>query len=150
MAYLLRGGEVLLPKNDRLSRSAQATPRRFRRTLQKTRNPVHRSTEQNVGEKSQNEGHDQRLQRIEPSKDSHLNDQVHDDGEDEDSGDRVAAFGLTAGPTRRLGEERIEVSGTAFPRVFQTVTNREDQRHRRLKHKPERHRPAYPANQIVP
>src|SRR5262249_37423328 len=150
MAYLLRGVEVLLPKNDRLSRSARAPPRRYRRTLQKTRNPVHRSAEQNVGEKRQNEGHDQRLQRIEPSKDSHLIDQVHDDGEDEDSGNRFEALPQTTSPIRRVAEERIEVRGTASPRVFKTVTNREDQRRRRLEHKPERHRPAYPANQIAP
>src|SRR5215468_11543541 len=82
--------------------AARAPPRRYRRTLQKTRNPVHRSAEQNVGEKRQNEGHDQRLQRIEPSKDSHLIDQVHDDGEDEDSGDRFEALAQTTSTILRV------------------------------------------------
>src|SRR5262249_8153830 len=53
--------------HDSPSRPAQP-PGRFRRALQESRDPVHRSAEQNVREKGQDESHDQRLQRIEPAK----------------------------------------------------------------------------------
>src|SRR5262249_50437902 len=129
---------------------AQSPSRRFRLAFQKTRNPVHRATEQNVGEKRQDEGHNQRLQRIEPAKNNHLIDQVHNDGESEDSGDRFERVPQPASSIRGVGEERVEVGGTAFPRVYETVTNREDDRHRRLEQEPERHRAAYSTYHLVP
>src|SRR5262245_20372178 len=65
------------------SHPVQSPSRRLRRALQKTRNPVHRAAQQNVGEKRQDEGHDQRLQWVEPAKDNYLIDEVNNDGESE-------------------------------------------------------------------
>jgi hypothetical protein len=147
MAYLLTGSGV---RHKPPLHPSQSPSRRLRRTSQKTRNPVHRPPKQNVGKKRQYEGHNQRLQRIEPTKNNNLIEQVHNDGEDEHSGDCFESFAQPASPIRRVCEERIEVSGAPFPRIFQTVTNREDHRHRRLEQKSKRHRSTYPADQIVP
>src|SRR5438034_3846927 len=63
---------------------------------------------------------------------------------------RLPPFVQKITPSRRICENRPKIGRAARARVLETVANAKKKRHGRLEKKPQRHRPADPADQVFP
>lgn len=82
-------------------------------------NPVYRAADKEIGDNGQNDGHDKRLERIEPSKDKDLVDGVDDDGKDKDATDRLPPIPQQRPSLSAMREYSPEIGGPALPGILQ-------------------------------
>src|SRR5580704_13560069 len=118
-----------------------------------TRETFERATQQQIGDKGEQNCDHRRLDRIECLKHHPLVEGVHHNAKNDDPRSRNDSFPKASAASSRVVDtmkQPPEVRRASDARVMDTVARRGDDRHPRLQNETERHRTARPVKNISP
>jgi len=106
-----------------------------------SRQSIYRTADHKVGNHRQQYCDGQQFAWINPSPDNQLVNDVHNNGQDENSSDRGPALSEQVDALRRVSDEGPQIRRPALTSVSQAISESEQRGHERLKNDPKRHWP---------
>ncbi len=119
----------------RLFRKTSGSPLRQDSNVHQAQNAIQGTPDQHVWNHGKNDRNDKSLPRIKPAKSDELVHGIHNHGHGENFADCLPALSKKIPPSCRVCKDRPEVRRLSIMRIVESVSQREEDGHCRLKQK---------------